>query len=160
VKYSARRDERSAAIPNDFCRRTNGTGPASSGTVKPQDLRLRTFDFALEVVRLFRELPRTAEYHEIGRQLLRSANSVASNYRAAGRSRSKAEFVSKLGIVREESDESEHWIQMLTAIGLQNNRLAWLRDEAGQLVAIFAAAYKTATARRGDQVRSRDRAIG
>jgi four helix bundle protein len=119
--------------------------------MKPQDLRIRTFNFAVEVVRLFRELPSSPEYHEIGRQLLRSGNSIASNYRATGRARSKAEFVAKLGIVREESDESEHWVQLLSAIGLQNKRLTWLREESGQLVAIFAAAYKTATKRR-DQV--------
>ncbi|MEO8725801.1 MAG: four helix bundle protein [Acidobacteriaceae bacterium] len=77
------------------------------------ELKARTKEFAVRVVRLFRKLPRTAEARVIGRQLLRSATSVGANYRAVCRARSKAEFVAKLGIVVEEADESVFWLELL-----------------------------------------------
>ena len=80
----------------------------------PQELRERTRQFALRVVRFCRTLPPTAEAHEIGGQLRRAANGVASNYRAAGRARSRAEFAARIGIVLEEADESEHWLPVLS----------------------------------------------
>jgi hypothetical protein len=71
--------------------------------VKP-DLKIRTKQFALRVIRLFRALPRNEEARVLGKQLLRSATSVGSNYRGACRSRSRAEFIAKLGVVLEEAD--------------------------------------------------------
>jgi four helix bundle protein len=76
------------------------------GMSKQEQLRDRTKRFALRIIRLFRHLPRTAEAQVLGKQLLRSGTSVGANYRAAGRARSKAEFVSKMGIVVEEADET------------------------------------------------------
>jgi four helix bundle protein len=73
----------------------------------------RTKHFALEVIRLFQRLPKTDEAKIIGKQLLRSACSVAANYRAACRSRSKQEFFSKLCIVVEESDETFFWLELI-----------------------------------------------
>lgn len=75
-------------------------------TVTAEQLKDRTKRFALHIVELFRSPPRTDEARVMGRQLLRSATSVAANYRAVCRARSKAEFVSKIGVVVEEIDES------------------------------------------------------
>ena len=72
----------------------------------PEQLRDRTKEFALRIVRLFRALPRSPEAQVMGKQLLRSGTSVGANYRAVCRSRSRAEFVAKLGVVVEEADES------------------------------------------------------
>jgi len=69
-------------------------------------LRERSKQFAILVVRFFKSLPKTDEARIIGKQLLRSATSVAANYRATGRSRSRAEFISKMGTVVDEADES------------------------------------------------------
>jgi four helix bundle protein len=94
---------------------------------------------------LFQQLPRTAEAHILGKQLLRSGTSVAANYRAAGRARSAAEFSAKIGIVLEEADETVFWLECL--IEAQIVKEALLRDllrEANELVAIFAASYRTA----------------
>ena len=73
---------------------------------KADELKAHSKRFAIAVVRLFRELPRTEEARILGRQLLRSGTSVAANYRAACRARSKAEFIAKLGVVVEEIDET------------------------------------------------------
>ena len=75
-------------------------------------LKLRTKDFALRVLRLYRSLPRTEEARILGKQLLRSGTSIAANYRAACRGRSRAEFVAKLGIVLEEADETVFWLEL------------------------------------------------
>jgi len=110
-----------------------------------EQLRERTKAFALRIVRLFRSLPRAVEAQVIGKQLLRSGTSVAANYRAACRARSKAEFVAKIGIVLEEVDESVLWIEMLRdAEILKKARLDQLLDEARQLTAIFTASRQTA----------------
>jgi four helix bundle protein len=80
---------------------------------KQEELRNRTKRFALRIIRLFQHLPRTTEAQVLGKQLLRSGTSVGSNYRAAGRARSKAEFISKVGIVVEEADETVFWVECL-----------------------------------------------
>jgi four helix bundle protein len=71
-----------------------------------EQLRERTKQFAIRVVRLFRSLPKTDEAKVIGKQVLRSGTSVAANYRAVCRARSKAEFVARIGVVVEEADET------------------------------------------------------
>jgi len=73
--------------------------------VSHEELRDQTKKFALRVIRLCRALPRTGEAQVPGKQLLRSATSVAANYRAVGRARSKAEFIAKIGVVVEEAGE-------------------------------------------------------
>lgn len=111
------------------------------------ELKHRTKEFALRIVRLCRSLPENREGDVFGRQLLRSGTSVAANYRAAGRSRSKADFVSKISIVLEEADESVFWLELLQDSGLiAAERLGPLLDEANQLVAIFSASRRTAKA--------------
>jgi four helix bundle protein len=99
----------------------------------------------VRVVRLFRALPKAQEARLIGNQLLRSATSVAANYRAVCRSRTKAEFTAKMGIVVEETDETVFWLEFLIDTGVvRQERLDGLLAEANELLAIFAAAQRTA----------------
>jgi four helix bundle protein len=112
---------------------------------KPEPLRARTKAFALRVVHLFRNLQGPEAGRILERQLLRSATSVAANYRAACRARSKAEFIAKIGLVVEEADESVFWLEMLVDGGIvARTRVATLVAEANELVAIFAASQRTA----------------
>jgi len=85
----------------------------------------------------------------ITRQLIRSATSIGANYRAACRGRSKSEFVAKLQIVLEESDETQYWLELMLELGMLDTDV--LRDlirEADELTAIFVTALKTARAKR------------
>jgi four helix bundle protein len=112
---------------------------------KADELKARSKRFAIAVVTLFRELPRTEEARILGRQLLRSGTSVAANYRAACRARSKAEFIAKLGVVVEEIDETVFWIELLAESGtFPQTRLKRIEIEANELLAIFAASRNTA----------------
>ncbi len=109
------------------------------------ELRKRTKNFAVEIVRLWRTLPRTEEARVIGKQLLRSATSIAANYRAVCRSRSRAEFVARMGVVLEESDETVLWIELLGDTGvLAKSATSKHLEESNELLAIFAASYHTA----------------
>jgi len=112
---------------------------------QPEELRQRTKKFALRVIRLFQALPKTTEAQVIGKQLLRCGTSVAANYRAACRSRSKAEFIARLGIVAEEADESVLWLELLTDANIvKQRRLTEIMQESRELVAIFSTSLKTA----------------
>ena len=111
----------------------------------PDELKIRTKQFGLRVIRLVESLPKTKVATIIGNQLLRCATSVGANYRAACRGRSKAEFIAKLGIVEEEADESAYWIEMLIEAGiLKPDLLAQLHAEAEELTAIMAKSRQTA----------------
>jgi len=110
---------------------------------KHEELKARTKAFALRVIRMSQALPRTREANVIGNQVLRSATSVAANYRAAGRSRSKAEFLAKIGVVLEESDETVFWLEMLADSGIvQPAKLENMLDEANQLVLLVLRPVK------------------
>ncbi len=112
---------------------------------KSIELRRRSKAFALRVIKLAEALPRKSAADVIGRQILRSATSVAANYRAAQRARSKAEFISKISIVVEEMDETVFWIEMIIDSGLLPvQRVDDLLKEANELLAIFAASQWTA----------------
>jgi four helix bundle protein len=112
-----------------------------------QDLRLRTKKFALASLKLFRTLPRTVDAQVVGKQFVRSATSVAANYRAVQRARSKAEFIAKLGVVLEEADETQFWLELLSESQITVlDELPHLQNEIGQLVAIFVSSLKTAKA--------------
>jgi four helix bundle protein len=111
------------------------------------ELKKRTKKFGLDVIKLVETLPASQTGKVIGNQLLRSALSVGANYRAACRGRSKADFISKVGITIEEADESQHWLEMLGDAGLVSpEKLKPLIKEAGELVAILTASAKTARA--------------
>jgi len=108
-------------------------------------MKQRTKRFALRAIRLCQALPKSDECRTISRQLLRSATSIAANYRAACRARSKAEFIAKIGIVVEEADESVLWIELLVEANLVAlSKLQPLLAEANELLAIFAASQRTA----------------
>jgi len=112
---------------------------------KHQELRRRTKDFALRIMRMCRTIPSTRETNIINNQILRSATGVAANYRAVGLARSKAEFISKLGIVLEEADETVFWLEFLSDSGIiPASKLRELMAEGNELVAIFLASRKTA----------------
>lgn len=111
----------------------------------PEQLRKRTKEFALRIVRLFRELPKRDEARMIGKQVFRSGTSVAANYRAVCRARSKAEFIAKMGIVEEEIDETVFWLELLVETGIiAEGQVKSLLKEAKELLAIFAASHITA----------------
>ena len=109
------------------------------------DLIQRTKQFALRVIKLVGELPRTIEGRAIASQLMRSGTSVAANYRAACRARSKPEFIAKLGTVEEEADESAFWLELIIDAGLMSDsKIRPLLNEASEIVAIMASSKMTA----------------
>ena len=109
-----------------------------------ESMKHRTKKFALRCIRLFRALPRQADAYILGKQLLRSATSIAANYRAACRARSNAEFVAKIGIALEEADESLFWIELLEESEIvAASRLASLKQEANELTAILVTIRKS-----------------
>ncbi len=112
-------------------------------TEPPFELRERTKAFALRNVRMFVALPKTEEARVIGRQVLRSGTSVGANYREAHRSRSKAEFISKVGDCLKELDETACWLELLTGSGIvAPPKLSPLQDECDQLLAILTTISK------------------
>ena len=109
------------------------------------ELRIRTKKFALLVIKLVEELPNTTVGRAIGSQLVRSGTSVQANYRSACRGRSKAEFISKLGIVLEEADESGFWLELIIEGRLlKTDRVSSLLNESNELTAIFTSSIKSA----------------
>lgn len=110
-----------------------------------EQLKDRTKKFAVEAIKFYQKTPKTDESKIILRQVLRSATSVGANYRATCRARSKAEFISKLGIVVEEVDETVYWLELLIESELVKKELVIdFLGEANELLAIFAASRHTA----------------
>lgn len=113
--------------------------------MNPAELKQRTKAFALRVIRLVEALPDSTIGRALGRQLVRSGTSVAANYRAACRARSRAEFIAKLGICEEEADETLLWLELLAEAGIvPGSRLKDLMSEASELTAIMVASRKSA----------------
>ena len=114
-------------------------------TEPPFDLRDRTKAFALRVIRMFVALPKTEEARVLGKQVLRSGTSVGANFREAHRARSKAEFIAKVGDCLKELDETAYWLELLSESAIVPvPKLASLRDECDQLLAIFTTISKKA----------------
>ena len=112
------------------------------------ELKRRTKEFALRIVKLVETFPNTFLGRHVSGQLIRSGTSVAANYRAACRAKSNADFIAKMGTVEEESDESAFWIEFAVDSALvKADLVADLLDEANQLVAIFVASINTARGR-------------
>jgi len=112
------------------------------------ELKQRIKDFALRGLKLIDSLPDTRSGRVLANQLGRSATSVGANYRAACRSRSTAELISKFSVVEEEADESAFWLELVTDHGLiSSGKVAALLREAGELTAIMVASRKTLLAR-------------
>ena len=112
-----------------------------------EDLRQRTKIFALRIIRLYAALPKSTEAQVLGKQLLRSGTSVGAHYREAVRARSKAEYISKVGVGLQELEESVYWLELLTDAGLfAPQKLAGLIGEANELIAIFVTLSNKARA--------------
>jgi four helix bundle protein len=113
-----------------------------------EGLRDRTKQFALRVVRMYGRLPRGVAAQIIGKQVLRSATSVAANFREASRARSNAEFVAKLGVVEQELDETMLWFELLVESGMVSAmKLEPLHAEAEELIRIIVASSKSTRAK-------------
>lgn len=113
------------------------------------EMKQRTQSFALRVLKLAEALPRSRSGNMIAAQIVRSGTSVAANYRARCRSKSRADFINKTAIVEEEADETSFWLEMIVEAGLlKREQVAPLAQEADELTAILVASRKTASRRR------------
>jgi four helix bundle protein len=115
---------------------------AASQTIAPVDLKIRTRDFSLRIIRLYASLPRSAEAQVIGKQFLRSGTSVGANYREGLRARSRSEYGTKLNISLMELEETLYWLELLEAAVLRNTEISSLMAEAGELCAILVTLIK------------------
>ena len=116
-----------------------------------QELKDRTKKFALRVMHLVDALPDTPKGRAVASQLVRSGMSVAANYRAAGRGRSHAEFISKIGVAEEEADETVPWLELIVEDKLlPEKKIAPLLKEANEITAIMAASYISASRNKRD----------
>lgn len=107
------------------------------------ELKQRTKLFALRIIKLYQSLPKTTETHIIGKQLLRSATSIAANYRAACRARSNSEYYSKISIVIEETDETMFWLEILWETNIvKQERLQDLYNENEEILKIMVISRK------------------
>jgi four helix bundle protein len=113
--------------------------------MNPTELKSRTKAFALRIIKLSGTIPNTAAGKAIASQIVRSGTSVAANYRATCRARSKSEFIAKIGVVEEEADETALWIELLGESGMiPANKLQRILREAQDITAIMASSRKTA----------------
>ena len=113
------------------------------------DLKQRTFDFSLRVMRFAESLPETKSGRTVANQVIRSGSSVGANYRAAKRAKSNKDFISKMGTVEEECDETIYWIEIAVAAGCADaGKVDGLLAEANELLAITVASINTAKRRK------------
>src|SRR6059058_6463850 len=122
--------------------------------MNPQELKERTKRFALRVMRLVDALPKSAKGRALASQLARSGTSVAANYHASCRARSRAEFISKIGVVEEEADETALWLELIIDDKiLPQKKITPLLNEANELVAIMAVSYISASRKNSTRTR-------
>jgi four helix bundle protein len=117
---------------------------ALSQTVRPVDLKVRTRDFALRIIRLYSSLPKSTEAQVIGKQVLRSGTSVGANYREGLRARSRPEYATKLNISLMELEETLYWLELMEESILNNAEVSKLKIEVGELCAILVTLIKRA----------------
>ena len=118
------------------------------------ELKARTKEFASRVIRLVDALPNTVKGRAIANQITRSATSIAANYRAACRTRSRAEFIAKIGVVEEEADETAFWFELIIDSNIRGKtQIGPLLKEASELVAIMAVSRKSAIGNRKSAIR-------
>lgn len=114
--------------------------------MKSVELKLRTKQLALRILKVADQLPKTVSGRTLANQIARSGTSIAANYRSACKGRSKPEFIAKLGIAEEEADETQFWIEMIVEAGLiPESKLQALLQETKEITAIIAASRKTAS---------------
>lgn len=117
-----------------------------------KDLKTRTKEYALRIIRLYTALPQTVEAQVIGKQLLRSGTSVGAHYREGMRARSDAEFISKIEGGLQELEESLYWMELLVEAQIvSEQKLSELMNEAGELTAILITCAKNARNKRGNK---------
>jgi four helix bundle protein len=117
---------------------------SSDHRMNEEQFKARTRQLALEIIGLVESLPRGRTADVIGRQLLRSGTSIGANYRAACRGKSKADVISKLAIVEEESDETGYWLELLVESKIvECSRVNLLLKETNEIVAMIVASIKT-----------------
>ncbi len=113
--------------------------------MNPEEMKKRTKEFAMEIIKLCRILPKNQECRLIIDQLFRAGTSVAANYRAACRARSRADFISKMGIVEEEADESLFWLELIKELKLSKDILvSRLLKEGNEILSIVVSSINTA----------------
>ncbi len=113
------------------------------------DLKKRTKQFHIEIIKACNYLPKNAAGFELAKQLIRSGGSVGANYRAACRAKSSADFIYKIEIVIEEADESLYWIEVIAESNLLSEQITNpLSKEANEIVSIFVSTIKTLKANR------------
>ena len=117
-----------------------------------EELKRRTREFALRVIRLAESLPNTPTGNVIRNQMIRCGSAVGANYRAACRAKSRPDFVSKMGTGEEEADETIYWMELLIdAEIVKRSRIADLLDEADQILSIVISSIKTAKSPKTNQ---------
>jgi four helix bundle protein len=120
--------------------------------MNPVELKSRTKAFAVRIIKLADKLPDSRSANAIARQIVRSGMSVGANYRAACRAKSRADFISKLGIVEEECDETLYWMELLVESGkMKMHAVTDLMNEATQILAIVVASINTARSKSNPQ---------
>jgi four helix bundle protein len=125
------------------CQIADGDRVGSTAPVRNCDLRQRTKQFALRIIKLASMMPRTREAEIIAKQMVKSGTSIGANYREVARARSKAEFTAKVGVVEQEADETLYWLEIVRECGWANSGLVdSLATEADELVAIFTTIGK------------------
>jgi four helix bundle protein len=118
------------------------------------ELKARTKELALRVIRLVDALPNTVKGRAIANQITRSATSIAPNYRAACRARSRAEFIAKIGVLVEGADETAFWLELIIDSNIRGKtQIEPLLKEPSELVAIMAASRKSAIGNRKSAIR-------
>jgi len=128
--------------------------PISELMNRTDALKARTTDFAIRIFHLVEALPKSLQGRAVANQIIRSGTSVAANYRAACRARSKWEVIAKLGTVEEEADDSAFWLELIIETGLLPiTKLKPLLREADEIVSIMAASRKSAIANRQSAIR-------
>ena len=117
--------------------------------MNPEVMKDRTKKFAKQIILLCRKLPKNREGNLIGNQIFRSGTSVASNYRAACRARSRAEFIAKMGIVEEEADETLFWLEVIEEVEIFNkDSISSLMRECNEILSIVVSSINTARKRK------------
>ena len=112
-----------------------------------KDLKGRTKNFALRIIKMYSSLPESTEAKVLGKQVLRSGTSIGASYREASQGRSKAEFVAKMGECLNELEETTYWFELLLEGGLlSKNKLSGLLQESKELTAIFVTIIKNTKA--------------
>ena len=115
---------------------------------RQKDLKVRTKEFALQIIRLYSSLPKTTETQVLGGQLLKSGTSVGAHYHEAQRAKSNADFISKIEGALQELDETIYWLELLEASGfITTERLNSINQESNELIAIFVSIVKAVKSR-------------